>query len=93
MNKDKFIAFRVSNTEYEAIKNKSKELGFKNVSLYADKDEYLYNVDRILNLYSHLAQLEMEFEMIKNEAGLSEHEILNYEKEFVNIENQLDEIK
>ncbi|MBU9872025.1 hypothetical protein KTQ89_06575 [Holdemanella porci] len=99
MNKDKFIAFRVSNTEYEAIKNKSKELGFKNVSLYArkkmltDKDEYLYNVDRILNLYSHLAQLEMEFETIKNEAGLSEHEILNYEKEFVNIENQLDEIK
>lgn len=37
MNKDKFIAFRVSNTEYEVIKNKSKELGFKNVSLYARK--------------------------------------------------------
>lgn len=36
MNKDKFIAFRVSNTEYEVI-NKSKELGFKNVSLYARK--------------------------------------------------------
>ena len=24
MNKDKFIAFRVSNAEYEVIKNKSK---------------------------------------------------------------------
>lgn len=61
MNKDKFIAFRVSNTEYEVIKNKSKELGFKNVSLYArkkmltDKDAYLNNVDRIRNIYDYLA--------------------------------------
>lgn len=99
MNKDKFIAFRVSNVEFEIIKNKSKELGFKNVSLYArkkmltDKDEYLYNVDRIRNLYDHLARLEMEFEIIKNEAGLSEHEILNYERDFVNIKEHLNEVK
>ncbi|WP_407386404.1 plasmid mobilization protein [Holdemanella porci] len=99
MNKDKFIAFRVSNAEYEVIKNKSKELGFKNVSLYArkkmltDEDEYLYNVNRIRNLYDHLARLEMEFETIKNEAGLSEHENLNYETEFVNIKEHLNEVK
>lgn len=99
MNKDKFIAFRVSNAEYEVIKNKSKELGFKNVSLYArkkmltDEDEYLYNVNRIRNLYDHLARLEMEFETIKNEAGLSEPENLNYETEFVNIKEHLNEVK
>lgn len=99
MNKDKFIAFRVSNTEYEMIKNKSKELGFKNVSLYTrkkmltDKDEYLCNINRIRNLYDHLAQLEMEFEEIKNEAGLSEYEALNYEREFADIEEELKKIK
>lgn len=37
MNKNKTIAFRVTDREYESIKNKSKELGFKNVSLYARK--------------------------------------------------------
>lgn len=99
MNKDKRVTVRFTKKEYEAIKNKSKELGFKNVSLYArkkmltDKDEYLYNVDRILNLYSHLAQLEMEFEMIKNEAGLSEYDILGYEREFANIEEDLKNVK
>ena len=99
MNKDKFIAFRVSNTEYEVIKNKSKELGFKNVSLYArkkmltDKDEYLNNVVRIRNLYDHLAQLEMEFETIKNEAGLNEYEVLTYEREFANVEDQAEKLK
>lgn len=99
MNKDKFIAFRVSNAEYEVIKNKSKELGFKNVSLYArkkmltDKDAYLNNVDRIRNIYDYLAQLEMEFDTIKNEAGLSEHEILNYEREFASVEEQAKKLK
>jgi len=99
MNKNKTIAFRVTDREYESIKNKSKELGFKNVSLYArkkmltDKDEYLNNVDRIRNLYDHLAQLEMEFETIKNEARLSEYDILGYEREFADIEEELKKIK
>ncbi len=99
MNKDKTIAFRVSNTEYEAIKNKSKELGFNSVSLYArkkmltDKDEYLSNVSKIRELYNHLAQLEMEFETIKNMAGLSEYEVLNYEREFANVEEDSKNVK
>lgn len=35
----------------------------------------------------------MEFDTIKNEAGLSEHEILNYEREFANVEEQAKKIK
>ena len=99
MNKNKTIAFRVSNTEYEQIKNKCKDLGIQNVSLYVrkkvlmDKDEYLFNASKIRDIYDYLAQLEMEFETIKNEAGLSEYEILNYEREFENIEKDLKKIK
>lgn len=99
MNKDKTIAFRVTDTEYESIKRKSKDFGFNSVSLYArkkmltDKDEYLSNVSKIRELYNHLAQLEMEFETIKNEAGLSEYDILGYEREFANIEEDLKNVK
>lgn len=99
MNKNKTIAFRVSDREFEKIKCKSKELGFTSVSLYArkkmlmDKDEYLSNASKIRKLYDHLAQLEMEFETIKNEAGLSEHDILGYEREFANIEEDLKNVK
>lgn len=99
MNKDKTIAFRVTKKEYEAIKNKSKDFGFNSVSLYArkkilmDDDEYLSNASKIRMLYNHLAQLEMEFETIKNMAGLSEYEVLNYEREFANIEEDLKNVK
>lgn len=99
MNKDKTIAFRVTDREYESIKRKSKDFGFNSVSLYArkkmltDKDEYLSNVSKIRKLYDHLAQLEMEFETIKNEAGLSEYDILGYEREFADIEEELKKIK
>ena len=99
MNKNKTIAFRVSEMEFEKIKKKSKELGIRNVSLYVrkkvltDKDEYLFNASKIRGIYDYLAQLEMEFETIKNEAGLSEYEILNYEREFENIEKDLKKIK
>lgn len=99
MNKNKTIAFRVSDREFEKIKCKSKELGFTSVSLYArkkmlmDKDEYLSNASKIRKLYDHLAQLEMEFETIKNMAGLSEYEVLNYESEFANIEEDLKNVK
>lgn len=99
MNKDKTIAFRVSKKEYEAIKIKSKDYGFNSVSLYArkkmlmDDDEYLFNASKIRELYNHLAQLEMEFETIKNEAGLSEYEVLDYEREFANIEEDLKNVK
>ncbi|MBC6012249.1 plasmid mobilization protein [Holdemanella hominis] len=99
MNKDKTIAFRVTDREYESIKRKSKDFGFNSVSLYArkkmltDKDEYLSNVSKIRELYNHLAQLEMEFETIKNEAGLSEYDILGYEREFANIEEDLKNVK
>lgn len=99
MNKDKTIAFRVTKKEYEAIKNKSKDFGFNSVSLYArkkilmDDDEYLSNASKIRMLYNHLAQLEMEFETIKNEAGLSEYDILGYEREFADIEEDLKKTK
>lgn len=99
MNKDKTIAFRVSRKEYESIKKKSKDYGFNSVSLYArkkmlmDKDEYLSNISKIRELYNHLAQLEMEFETIKNMAGLSEYEVLNYEREFANMEEELKKVK
>ena len=99
MNKDKTIAFRVSRKEYESIKKKSKDFGFNSVSLYArkkmlmDDDEYLFNASKIRMLYDHLAQLEMEFETIKNEAGLSEYDILDYEREFADIEEELKIIK
>ena len=99
MNKDKTIAFRVTDREYELIKRKSKDFGFNSVSLYArkkmltDKDEYLSNVSKIRELYNHLAQLEMEFETIKNMAGLSEYEVLNYEREFANVEEDLKNVK
>lgn len=61
--------------------------------MLTDKDAYLNNVDRIRKLYDHLAQLEMEFETIKNEAGLSEYEVLNYEREFANVEDQAKKLK
>ena len=61
--------------------------------MLVDKDEYLFNASKIRELYNHLAQLEMEFETIKNEAGLSEYEVLNYEREFADIKKQLDKIK
>lgn len=99
MNKDKTIAFRVSRKEYESIKKKSKDFGFNSVSLYArkkilmDDDEYLSNASKIRMLYNHLAQLEMEFETIKNEAGLSEYDILGYEREFADIEEDLKKTK
>lgn len=50
-----------------------------------DNDEYLFNVSKIRGIYDHLAQLEMEFETIKNEARLSEYDILGYEREFAYI--------
>lgn len=58
-----------------------------------DNDEYLFNVSKIRGIYDHLAQLEMEFETIKNEAGLSEYDILGYEREFADIEEELKKIK
>lgn len=99
MNKNKTIAFRVTDREYESIKRKSKDFGFNSVSLYArkkilmDDDEYLSNASKIRMLYNHLAQLEMEFETIKNMAGLSEYEVLNYEREFADIEEDLKKTK
>lgn len=99
MKRDKRVTVRFTKKEYEELKSKSKEYGIENLSLYirkkmlVDKDEYLFNASKIRELYNHLAQLEMEFETIKNEAGLSEHEVLNYEREFADIEKQLDKIK
>lgn len=61
--------------------------------MLVDKDEYLSNASKIRKLYDHLAQLEMEFETIKNEAGLSEYDILGYEREFANIEEDLKNVK
>lgn len=58
-----------------------------------DNDEYLFNVSKIRGIYDHLAQLEMEFETIKNEARLSEYDILSYEREFADIEEELKKIK
>lgn len=45
--------------------------------MLVDKDEYLFNASNIRGIYNHLAQLEIEFETIKNVAGLSEYEVLN----------------
>lgn len=58
-----------------------------------DNDEYLFNVSKIRGIYDHLAQLEMEFETIKNEARLSEYDILGYEREYADIEEELKKIK
>ena len=99
MNKDKRITFRVSSEEYEKIKKKSKELGFPNSSLYirkkveADNDELVFNLKKIIGIYDKLAQLEMEFETIKNEAGLNGYEVLTYEREFANAEDQAEKLK
>lgn len=99
MNKDKRVTVRFTKKEYETLKNKSKAYGIENLSLYirkkmlVDKDEYLSNASKIRKLYDHLAQLEMEFETIKNEAGLSEYDILGYEREFANIEEDLKNVK
>ena len=35
-----------------------------------------------------MAQLEMEFETIKNEAGLADYEVEYFESEFANVEEQ-----
>ena len=99
MNNDKRITFRVSSEEYEKIKKKSKELGFPNSSLYirkkveADNDELVFNLKKIIGIYDKLAQLEMEFETIKNEAGLSEYEADYFESEFANVEEQAKTLK
>lgn len=99
MNKDKRVTVRFTKKEYETLKSKSKAYGIENLSLYirkkmlVDKDEYLFNASKIRELYNHLAQLEMEFETIKNEAGLSEYEVLNYEREFANMEEELKKVK
>lgn len=99
MNKDKRVTVRFTKKEYETLKSKSKVYGIENLSLYirkkmlVDKDEYLSNASKIRKLYDHLAQLEMEFETIKNEAGLSEYDILGYEREFANMEEELKKIK
>lgn len=99
MNKDKRVTVRFTKKEYETLKNKSKAYGIENLSLYirkkmlVDKDEYLSNASKIRKLYDNLAQLEMEFETIKNEAGLSEYDILGYEREFANIEEDLKNVK
>lgn len=99
MNRDKRVTVRFTKKEYETLKSKSKEYGIKHLSLYirkkmlTDKDEYLFNVNRIRGIYDRLAQLEMEFEVIKYEAGLSEHEILNYESELENLSKQIKMIK
>lgn len=99
MNKDKRVTVRFTKKEYETLKSKSKVYGIENLSLYirkkmlVNKDEYLSNASKIRKLYDHLAQLEMEFETIKNEAGLSEYDILGYEREFANMEEELKKIK
>lgn len=99
MNKDKRVTVRFTKKEYETLKSKSKKYGIENLSLYirkkmlVDKDEYLFNASNIRKLYDHLAQLEMEFETIKNEAGLSEYDILGYEREFANMEEELKNVK
>ena len=61
--------------------------------MLTDKDAYLQNVDRIRNIYDHLAQLEMEFDTIKNEAGLSEYEVEYFESEFASVEEQANTLK
>lgn len=99
MNKDKRMTVRFTKKEYETLKGKSKAYGIENLSLYirkkmlVDKDEYLFNASKIRSIYDHLAQLEMEFEIIKNMAGLSEYEVLNYEREFANVEEDLKNVK
>lgn len=99
MNKDKRVTVRFTKKEYETLKSKSKEYGIENLSLYirkkmlVDKDEYLFNASNIRGIYNHLAQLEMEFETIKNIAGLSEYEVLNYEREFADVEEDLKNVK
>ena len=99
MNKDTRITVRFTKKEYETLKSKSKKYGIEQLSLYVrkkaltDNDEYLFNVSKIRGIYDHLAQLEMEFETIKNEAGLSEYDILGYEREFADIEEELKKIK
>ena len=99
MNKDKRVTVRFTKKEYETLKSKSKAYGIENLSFYIrkkmlmDKDEYLSNASKIRKLYDHLAQLEMEFETIKNEAGLSEYDNLGYEREFANIEEDLKNVK
>ena len=91
--------FVLQKKEYETLKSKSKAYGIEQLSLYVrkkaltDNDEYLFNVSKIRGIYDHLAQLEMEFETIKNEAGLSEYDILGYEREFADIEEELKKIK
>lgn len=98
MNKDKRVTVRFTKKEYETLKSKSKKYGIENLSLYVrkkalmDKDEYLFNAGKIRGIYDHLAQLEMEFETIKNMAGLSEYEVLNYEREFADMEEDLKDI-
>ena len=99
MNKDKRVTVRFTNSEYETLKSKCKKYGIEQLSLYVrkkvlmDNDEYHFNASKIRELYNHLAQLEMEFETIKNEAGLSEYDILGYEREFANMEEELKKIK
>lgn len=93
------MTVRFTKKEYETLKGKSKAYGIENLSLYirkkmlVDKDEYLFNASKIRSIYDHLAQLEMEFEIIKNMAGLSEYEVLNYEREFANVEEDLKNVK
>lgn len=99
MNKDKRITFRVSNDEYEKIKKKSKELGFPNSSLYirkkveADNDELVFNLKKIIGIYDKLAMLEMEFETIKNEAGLADYEVDYFESAFASLAEQAKTLK
>lgn len=99
MNRDKRVTVRFTKNEYETLERKCKEYGVKQLSLYirkkmlVDRDEYLFNVNRIRDIYNRLAQLEMEFETIKNEAGLSEYETLNYEIELENLAEQIKMIK
>ncbi|MBV3418013.1 hypothetical protein KSW27_12155 [Holdemanella biformis] len=82
MNKNKRVTVRFTNSVYMCEKK-----------ALTDNDEYLFNVSKIRGIYDHLAQLEMEFETIKNEARLSEYDILGYEREFADIEEELKKIK
>lgn len=59
----------------------------------ADNDELVFNLKKIIGIYDKLAQLEMEFETIKNEAGLSEYEADYFESEFANVEEQAKTLK
>lgn len=65
MNRDKRITVRFSSKEYDSIKRKCNELGFSQTSLYirkkvlADVDDLLFTYKKIIDIYNHLAQLEM----------------------------------